>query len=362
MEGLVNPDESHWTGRSVFVTGHTGFKGGWIVAWLHHLRARIHGYALDPPTSPSLFDAAAIGSMLASDNRGDIADLATLRQAMRTARPEVVIHLAAKSLVRDGYGDPISTLTTNVIGTATTLEAARSVDSIRSVVVVTSDKVYEHVGPDHPYVEGDPLGGRDPYSASKAAAELVAGSYRSSFFADDNHPARIATVRAGNVIGGGDWAKDRLVPDCLRAFDRGDAVRLRFPQAIRPWQHVLEPLSGYLNLAQRLTEPDGDHLTGAWNFGPNIEDQSPVIDVARQAAAAWGDSARVQIDHSNNHPRESGILMLDTTKARQELGWRPKWTLRRAIESTVEWHRAWRRGASMLDVTSDQIRAYEAAP
>ena len=242
-----------WRDRPVFVTGHTGFKGGWLALWLQQRRAKMHGYALDPPTQPSLFEAARIETGLASDTRADLADFARLKATLARASPEVVFHLAAQPLVREGYRDPLGTFACNVMGTAHVLEAARAVATVRAVVVITTDKVYENREWEYPYREVDRIGGRDPYSASKAAAEIVAASYRASYFCGGNgHPGRVATARSGNVIGGGDWAVDRLLPDCLRAFAAGEAVRLRYPRSIRPWQHVLEPLSGYLRLAERL--------------------------------------------------------------------------------------------------------------
>lgn len=242
---MVGSAPEFWRGRSVLVTGHTGFKGGWLTLWLHGLGARVHGYALDPPTEPSLFETAYIRKLLASDTRADLANLTTLKSTFDEAQPEAIFHLAAQSLVREGYRDPLATLASNVMGTAQVLEAARASDTVRAIVLITTDKVYENREWAYPYREIDPLGGHDPYSASKAAAEIIAASYRASFFnGEHGHPAHVATARAGNVIGGGDWARDRLVPDCLRAFGEGKPVRLRFPNAVRPWQHVLEPLAG----------------------------------------------------------------------------------------------------------------------
>jgi CDP-glucose 4,6-dehydratase len=359
---LVNPQPSAWSGRSVFVTGHTGFKGGWLTVWLQSLGARVHGFALDPPTTPNLFEEARIASLLASDTRADLADRSCLKAAMMDASPEVVFHLAAQPLVREGYRDPLATLTTNVLGTAHVLDAAREIDGVRSIVLITTDKVYENRERGEPYRETDPLGGHDPYSASKAAAEIVAASYRSSFFSgEQGHPGRVATARAGNVIGGADWASERLIPDCLRAFDSGQPVRLRYPHAVRPWQHVLEPLSGYLLLAERLGADDGQRFAMGWNFGPGASGEATVAQVAELAARLWDDGATVEHAGGTNEPHEAGLLKLDTTRARTELNWGPRWSLADALENTIRWHRAWRSGTDMLEVCRVQIKAYEAA-
>jgi len=343
--------------RAVLVTGHTGFKGGWLTLWLAHIGAQVHGYALAPPTQPNLFDVAHVSRALASDTRADLADLSALTATLERFRPEVVFHLAAQPLVSEGYRDPLGTLATNVVGTANVLEAIRAVDSVRAVVVVATDKVYENHESGHAFSEEDPLGGHDPYAASKAAAEVVVASYRSSFFGNGRHPARIASARAGNVIGGGDWAANRLVPDCIRAFAAGQPIRLRRPDAVRPWQHVLEPLSGYLTLAARLLGEGGDHFTRAWNFGPDAGDDASVREVAQRLAMLWGEGAIVELDA---HPawNEAGLLRLDSTQARSECGWAPRWSLQRAIEHTVAWQEAWLRGADMQEVCHEQIAEY----
>ena len=346
--------------RAVLVTGHTGFKGGWLTLWLAELGARVHGYALAPPTDPNLFEVGHLAGALASDTRADVADLAALTAALERSRPEVVFHLAAQPLVSEGYRDPLGTIATNVTGTAHLLEAIRSGDSVRAVVVVATDKVYENPETGRPFREDDPLGGHDPYSASKAAAEIVAASYRSSFFGQGRHPARIATARAGNVIGGGDWGAHRLVPDCMRAFAAGEPIRLRSPDAVRPWQHVLGPVSGYLALAARLLGPTGEQYARAWNFGPDPTDDATVSEVAQRVASLWGPEAQV-VRGSDPQRHEAGLLRLDSGLARSELGWAPHWPLQEALERSVAWQQAWLRGDDMRDVCAKQIAAYGAA-
>jgi CDP-glucose 4,6-dehydratase len=375
MEGLVIPGPAierfsfddrlrslrRYSGKSVLITGHTGFKGGWLALWLHRLGAHVHGYALDPPTSPSLFEVAGIGSILASDTRCDIADLRAIERALDSAKPEVVFHLAAQPLVRTSYCSPLETMACNVMGTANLLEATRMSDSVRAVVAITTDKVYENREWPFAYRESDSLGGHDPYSASKAAAEIVAASYRASFFTGKTgHPAHVATARAGNVIGGGDWASDRLVPDCLHAFASHSPVSLRFPDSVRPWQHVLEPLAGYLQLGDRLLAPDGLDFARAWNFGPDATCDATVGQVAEVAARLWGDGAQVEKACPAANPHEAGLLRLDSTFSRSVLHWQPRWSLEQALKSTVAWHQAWLRGDDMAAVCRDQIHDYEA--
>lgn len=358
----MSAEDTFWRDLPVVVTGHTGFKGGWLTLWLEQLRAKVHGYALDPPTEPNLFEAARIGTRLASDTRADLADLPRLSAVFARASPEVVFHLAAQPLVREGYRDPLGTLASNVMGTAHVLEAARACASVRAIVVITTDKVYENREWEFPYRETDPLGGRDPYSASKAAAEIVAACYRQSFFnGANNHPARVATARSGNVIGGGDWAADRLIPDCLRAFAAGESVRLRFPDAVRPWQHVLEPLAGYLRLAELLSGRDGDRFARAWNFGPDASGEATAGELAAAAGRAWGAGAHVAHAPADHHPHEAALLRLDSTSARTVLGWRPRWSLTQAVERTVAWQQAWGSGSDMAAFSLGQISAYERA-
>ena len=361
MENMVKLNPTCWQDRSVLVTGHTGFKGGWLTFWLHRLGANVHGYALAPSTDPNLFEVAHIASLLTSETRADLADLAMLQSVFHEIQPEVVFHLAAQPLVRESYRDPLSTLNSNVIGTAHLLEAVRATPSVRAIVIVTTDKVYENREWEYPYREVDPLGGHDPYSASKAAAEIVAASYRASFFGGiEGHPVRLATARAGNVIGGGDWAIDRLVPDCLRAFAVGHSVHLRHPAAVRPWQHVLEPLAGYLLLTEQLLSPDGLRFAKAWNFGPDTHGDATVGEVAAAVARCWGEGAHVvEYEPMSNHLHEAGVLRLDSTRARCELGWQPRWSLGYALEQTVAWQRALIKGEDMTRFSLDQIQAYE---
>ncbi|MBF0448656.1 MAG: CDP-glucose 4,6-dehydratase [Magnetococcales bacterium] len=356
---MVNVNHSFWRDRSVWISGHTGFKGGWLALWLHELGARIHGFSLEPPTHPCLFDVTHLKTRLSSDVRADLADLSSLKRSIDEAQPEVVFHLAAQPLVRESYRNPLATLNCNIMGTAHVLEAIRGVESIQSALLITTDKVYQNQEWSYPYREVDPLGGHDPYSASKAAAEIVVASYRASFFAENAvFKAQIASVRAGNVIGGGDWAADRLVPDCLRAFAKGEPVRLRFPHAVRPWQHVLEPLSGYLFLAERLGSQRGEGFAKAWNFGPDIRGNATVGAVAELVARLWGEQARVEFESSSGNPHEAGLLHLDSSMAYSELGWRPRWSLQEALSRTVEWHRAWTNNEDMAAVSLSQIREY----
>jgi CDP-glucose 4,6-dehydratase len=352
-----------WSGRRVLVTGHTGFKGGWLSLWLAQLGADVHGYALGPPTQQNFFETAKVRSAVASDTRADLANLNELRRCVLLYRPQVVFHLAAQPLVREGYRDPVGTLASNVIVTAHVLQAVLASQDTQAVVAVTTDKVYRNDGSVSRFQEHDALGGRDPYSASKAAAELVVASYRDSFFGTRNgHPARIATVRAGNVIGGGDWAQDRLVPDCLRAFAAGKPVSLRYPDSVRPWQHVLEPLAGYLQLAEELLGGRGEDFADAWNFGPNPDGDGTVGAVAAALALLWGDAAGVSLPPQGtpNPLHEAGELRLDSTRAHLRLGWQPRWSVQEALVRTVAWHRSWMAEADMWQVSLSQIADYEA--
>ena len=346
----MRPD--FWRGRRVLVTGHTGFKGSWLSLWLQSVGAEVTGYALAPATDPSLFELAGVARGMDSII-GDVRDLGALRKAVAKARPEIVLHLAAQAVVRQSYEEPAETYATNVMGTVHLLEAARACADLRAVVVVTSDKCYENRDLERGYREDDPMGGRDPYSSSKGCAELVTAAYRASFFAGG---AAVASARAGNVIGGGDWTRDRLIPDIVKAIGAGEPVAIRNPDAVRPWQHVLEPLSGYLVLSEKLFD-DGVAYAEAWNFGPADRDARPVRWVVECLAREWGAGLRWDID-GREHPHEARYLTLDSSKAIARLGWRPRWSLEAALASIVAWHKAHRSGADMRSVVLGQIRDY----
>jgi CDP-glucose 4,6-dehydratase len=351
-----------WSGRRVFLTGHTGFKGGWLALWLAHLGANVRGYALDPSTDPNLFTVGSVGKAI-EDLRGDIRDGERLDNSMREFRPEVVFHLAAQPLVRHSYEDPIGTFETNVIGTARVLDAVRRTPSVRAVVSVTTDKCYENKEWVWPYRECDPLGGYDPYSSSKACAEIVSAAYRQSYFPVDKlseHGVAVATARAGNVIGGGDWSADRLIPDLIRGFLSGEPVRIRRPRAIRPWQHVLEPVYGYIRLAEELTAggPIAARFATAYNFGPGEDDARPVSWIAERMTSFWGNGASWVLDEDHG-PHEAGYLRLDASRARRDLAWTPRLRLETALDWLVEWYRTWQSSPStMNDFTLSQIARY----
>ena len=349
-------DQSFWCDRSVFVTGHTGFKGGWISLWLSRLGAEVHGYSLAPPTTPSFFSETQLQKRLQSSTIGDIRDLAKLTSAVQTAKPSIVIHMAAQPLVRQSYVSPVETFSINVIGTVNVLEAVRSIETVEAVINITTDKCYENQEWVWSYRENDRLGGHDPYSSSKACAELAAAAYRNSFLAEGG--IQLASVRAGNVIGGGDWATDRLIPDFLRAVDAGESLRIRSPNAIRPWQHVLEPLSGYLLLAERLVT-EGAEFAEAWNFGPEEPDSKTVSWILDRLYYKIP-SAHWLVDGSPQ-PHEAGVLKLDSIKAKTKLNWAPRWSLDTALDKTVEWHQLWKEGQSMAEVSVQQIEAYQIA-
>jgi CDP-glucose 4,6-dehydratase len=360
MEGLVS---MFWQGRRVFLTGHTGFKGSWLALWLEKLGANVMGYALAPQSKPNLFEAAGLAAATNSVI-ADVRDLGAMREALASHSPEIVLHLAAQSLVRLSYQDPAGTYATNVLGTVNLLEAVRSCDSVRAVVVVTTDKCYENKEWIWAYRENDALGGHDPYSSSKACAELVVSSYRDSFFnraKHSDHRVAVASARAGNVIGGGDWSADRLIPDIVRAFASGEILKIRNPNAVRPWQHVLEPLRGYLTLAQRLSE-DGAQFPGAWNFGPQYNDAKPVGWIVERMAKAWtkggNGPARWEVDRGE-HPHEAAVLKLDWTKASLELGWQPRLRLDQALDRTLSWYKDVLAGADARKQCLEQIAAYE---
>ncbi|MDQ3850990.1 MAG: CDP-glucose 4,6-dehydratase [Actinomycetota bacterium] len=355
MRPLV--DAAFWRGRAVLITGHTGFKGAWLALWLSAMGARVTGLAPRPPTSPSLYALAAVGDGLA-EVAADVRDFAAVREAVDRHAPEVVFHLAAQPLVRRSLIDPRTTYETNVMGTVNVLEAVRTAPSVRAVVTVTSDKCYANRDDGRPFVEEDRLGGHDPYSSSKACAELVADAYRSSFFAaggPEGGTLRLASARAGNVIGGGDWGQDRLIPDLVRGALAGRAVPIRHPDAVRPWQHVLNPLSGYLRLAQAVWDDPG--LQGGWNFGPPDQEARPVRWIVARLSERWPGGLRVELD-PGPHPREAHLLSLDSTKARERLGWSPTWSLEEALDAVVAWYDGLRAGEDVRALTLAQIEAF----
>jgi len=360
VEDVVKQQFS-WRGRKVFLTGHTGFKGGWLALWLTQLGATVRGYALDPCTEPNLFTVARIGSVI-EDIRGDIRDGSRLGQAMKEFAPEVVFHLAAQPLVRYSYEDPIGTFETNVMGTARVLDSVRRTSSVGAVVSVTTDKCYENKDWVWPYRETDALGGYDPYSSSKACAEIVSAAFRQSYFPvsklgqTDGHRVALATARAGNVIGGGDWSTDRLLPDLVRGFLSGKPVNIRQPHAVRPWQHVLEPLHGYIRLAEKLLTQD-PHFATAYNFGPTEDDAKPVAWIAEQMSGLWGHGASWVLDEAPS-PHEARYLKLDASRARADLGWIPRLRLDEALALLVHWYKAWDEGAEMHTLTLNQIQQY----
>ncbi|NIJ36043.1 CDP-glucose 4,6-dehydratase [Sphingopyxis panaciterrae] len=354
MEALVSGRDI-WAGRRVLVTGHTGFKGSWLSLWLHALGAKVTGFALPPPTDPSLFTAAGIDGLL-THVEGDVRDAAALHRTVETCRPEVIFHLAAQPLVRLSYREPVETYATNVMGTVHLLDAARRVPGVQAIVCITSDKCYENREWIWPYRESDAMGGHDPYSSSKGCAELVVSAWRNSFFSGEG--PLLASARAGNVIGGGDWADDRLVPDLIRALASGTAPLIRSPGSVRPWQHVLEALHGYLLLAERLFAGERAFADG-WNFGPSDEDARPVSWIVERLQAAWGDCEAVRPD-TGPRPHEASLLRLDSSKARTALGWRPVLPLDSALEWISDWHRAVAAGSNARAVTIDQIARYGA--
>lgn len=345
-----------YAGRSVFLTGHTGFKGAWLAEWLTTLGAEVTGYALDPPTQPSLFDALDLDDRI-KHVVADVRDRDRLAAEVQAARPSVIFHLAAQAIVRRAYDDPRETFETNVMGTVNVLEAARACPSVRAVVIVTSDKCYQNLETGHAFRETDAMGGRDPYSASKGCAELVTAAYRASYFAAG---AAVASVRAGNVIGAGDWAADRIIPDCVRALAAGEPILVRNPEAVRPWQHVLEPLSGYLWLAALMLR-DGRRYEGAWNFGPTDQDGAqPVRWVVERFLEEWGSGSWTTPADAGRQPHEAHWLGLDSTKAREQLEWSPVWDVPTAVRETASWyHEYYRAAASARELVEHQLRTYQ---
>ncbi len=352
----VAVDPFFWKDKKVFLTGHTGFKGAWLSLWLASMGAKVTGYALAPDTTPSLFSVLGIGFLIKKSHIADIRDLVSLQKAMSEAKPDVVIHMAAQPLVRYSYANPVETYATNVMGTVHALESTRYIDSVRATVVVTTDKCYENKEWAWGYRENEPMGGYDPYSNSKGCAELVTSAYRQSYFSSPNSINKIASARAGNVIGGGDWSEDRLIPDAIKAFQANVPLIIRNPLATRPWQHVLEPLSGYLILAQALYE-QGSAFASGWNFGPHDEDNRSVQEVVDLLISGWGDSARWEKEGSEQ-PHEANLLKLDCSKARSQLGWIPKWNLQTAVQKIVEWQKAYQAKESMQEVSLAQINHY----
>ncbi len=345
--------------KRVLITGHTGFKGGWLAFWLHTLGAEVIGYALPPPTTPNFFEAVKLDQKIISV-LGDIRDRAKLKNVFEQHQPEIVFHMAAQPLVRYSYKEPVETYETNVMGTVHVLEACRTTQSVRAIVNITSDKCYENTGKKIGYQEEDKMGGSDPYSSSKGCAELVTRAYLHSYFSPReyaHHRVALASVRAGNVLGGGDWATDRLIPDCIKAMSDKRNIVIRYPDAVRPWQHVLDPLCGYLLLAKHLYENQGQY-SGGWNFGPNLEDAKPVRWIVEKLIALWGRDSSWSVDKGNNPP-EADFLTLNCTKAQRQLPWRPQWNIEHTLENTIHWYRAFLDHNDMYQYTIDQIHSYE---
>ena len=346
-------NSSFWKGRSVFLTGHTGFKGGWIALWLTQMGAKVHGYSLKAKNNPNFFNETKLKDRLSSSTISNIQNFSALKSSMLHAKPSVIIHMAAQPLVRESYNSPVETFKTNIMGTINLLEAARKISTVKAIVNITTDKCYENKERLKPYSEKDKLGGHDPYSSSKACAELVSAAYRNSFLNEIG--IKIATVRAGNVIGGGDWAFDRLIPDCLRSVDAGKKLFIRSPNAVRPWQHVLEPLSGYLILAEKLINKNTNYAE-AWNFGSLKNDSKSVLWVVKHLRKKIP-NIKFEID-KNAQPHEAGILLLDSSKAISKLRWKPRWSLEIALEKVIEWHQAWKENKIMADISISQINSY----
>ena len=355
---LAQVDSVFWKGKKVFLTGHTGFKGSWLSLWLASMGARVTGYALAPNTTPNLFEVLAIDSLIEKSHIADIRDLASLQKTMSEAKPDILIHMAAQPLVRYSYANPVETYATNVMGTVHVLESTRVIDTVRATVVVTTDKCYENKEWVWGYRENESMGGFDPYSNSKGCAELVTSAYRQSYFSDSNLTNKVASARAGNVIGGGDWSEDRLIPDAIKAFEANKPLMIRNPLATRPWQHVLEPLGGYLMLAQALYD-QGSAFASAWNFGPRNEDNRGVQEVIELLISGWGDTARWAREHSEQ-PHEANLLKLDCSKARAQLGWSPRWDLETATQKIVQWQKAYQAKKNMQEISLSQIKEYQA--
>ena len=349
-------DSAFWNGKRVFLTGHTGFKGSWLSLWLVSMGAKVTGYALAPNTTPNLFNVLAIDSLIEKSYIADIRDLTTLQKAMSEARPDVLIHMAAQPLVRYSYANPVETYATNVMGTVHVLESVRSINTVQATVVITTDKCYENKDWAWGYRENESMGGYDPYSNSKGCAELVTSAYRRSYFSEPKSTNRLASARAGNVIGGGDWSEDRLIPDAIKSFEGNRPLMIRNPLATRPWQHVLEPLSGYLILGQSLYE-QGSAFASGWNFGPRDEDNRAVQEVVDLLISEWGDKACWKKEGSEQ-PYEANLLKLDCSKARTQLRWVPKWKLEVAIQKIIQWQKAYKAKENMQEISLAQINHY----
>ena len=342
-----------WSGRSVFLTGHTGFKGGWLALWLTEMGAKVYGYSLDATTSPNFFKIVNLKDKIENSTIGDIRNLSDLIKSIKAAKPSIIFHMAAQALVRKSYDDPIETYTTNVIGTVNILEAARKVDTVEAIINITTDKCYENKEWNRPYRETDRLGGFDPYSSSKACSELVTAAYRNSFLKTE---IKVATARAGNVIGGGDWAQDRLLPDFFRSINNNEVLHIRSPDAVRPWQHVLDPLFGYLILAEKLIE-NGNNFAESWNFGPDESGSKTVMWILDRISKKFT-SAKWTID-KQEQKHEATLLKLDISKAKLKLGWTPKWNLENAIDNIAEWHIAYQNNEKISEFSIKQIKLYQ---
>jgi CDP-glucose 4,6-dehydratase len=349
-------NSSFWTGRSVFLTGHTGFKGGWLALWLTEMGAKVYGYSLEAPTNPNFFKITNLGHKIQNSVTGDICDLLGLTNSMQIAKPSVIFHMAAQPLVKKSYINPIETFTTNIIGTINIFEAARKIDTVEAIVNITTDKCYENQEWDRPYHETDRLGGYDPYSSSKACTEIATSAYRNSFLSETG--IKLASARAGNVIGGGDWAADRLIPDFFRSIDSNRTLRIRSPQAVRPWQHVLDPLSGYLILAEKLVTK-GNNFAQAWNFGPEQSGAKTVSWILDRLSKKFNNSKWETEKIKQQH--EASLLKLDISKAKSKLGWLPRWPLETAIDNTVEWYQAFKENDNMEEFSIKQIKVYQSS-
>jgi CDP-glucose 4,6-dehydratase len=359
MEG-VEMSADFWEGKTVLVTGHTGFKGGWVSLWLQRKGAKVCGYALEPPSTPSFFDVCDVADGMSS-TIGDIRDYEFLKSTVKNLKPEIVIHMAAQALVRESYKNPVETIETNVMGTANILEVVRQTDCVRVVLIITSDKCYENREWLWGYREADRMGGRDPYSSSKGCAELITAAFRKSYFPKEEfgrHGVAVASARAGNVIGGGDWGKDRLVPDIVRAKMKGIPVEIRYPHAVRPWQHVLDPLDGYLSLIERLWE-DGKTFAGGWNFGPNDSGCKPVSWILATLNSLWKGGVKWETDQDAVNPHEAHYLKLDCSKAATNIDWHPKLDIGSALTMVVEWYEGHSRKENMRDLSIRQLSRYE---